>query len=53
MKISHNVINGVSLVNFDGFAPASQWGELSVPGKPPAVAASMRFFGRKQQESTR
>ena len=29
VKISHTVMNGVSLVNFDGFAPASQWEELS------------------------
>ena len=29
VKISHTVINGVALVNFDGFAPASQWKELS------------------------
>ena len=30
VKISHTVVNGASLVNFDGFAPASQWEELSV-----------------------
>jgi hypothetical protein len=30
VKISHSVLNGVSLVNFDGFAPASQWEALSV-----------------------
>ncbi|MFY9645170.1 MAG: hypothetical protein WAK29_08325 [Terriglobales bacterium] len=30
VKISHSVINGISLVNLDGFAPASQWEELSV-----------------------
>ena len=29
VKISHTVISGISLINFDGFAPASQWGELS------------------------
>jgi hypothetical protein len=29
VNISHTVVNGVSLVNYDGFAPASQWGELS------------------------
>ncbi len=28
VKISHAVVNGISLVNFDGFAPASQWEEL-------------------------
>jgi hypothetical protein len=26
---SHTVLNGISLINFDGFAPASQWQELS------------------------
>jgi hypothetical protein len=29
VKISHTVINGLSLINLDGFAPASQWEELS------------------------
>lgn len=29
VKISHAVINGIRLVNLDGFAPASQWEELS------------------------
>jgi hypothetical protein len=29
VKISHAVINGISLTNLDGFAPASQWEELS------------------------
>ena len=29
VKISHNVVNGISLVNLDGFAPASQWEELA------------------------
>ena len=33
VKISHTVVNGISLVNFDGFAPASQWEEL-VPDMP-------------------
>jgi hypothetical protein len=28
VQISHTVLNGISLVNFDGFAPASQWEEL-------------------------
>ena len=28
VKISHTVINGISLINLDGFAPASQWEEL-------------------------
>ncbi len=29
VKISHTVRNGISLINLDGFAPASQWQELS------------------------
>jgi len=29
VKISHTTVNGSSLLNFDGFAPASQWTELS------------------------
>jgi hypothetical protein len=42
VKISHTVLNGTPLVNFDGFAPASQWEELSCslaarPGKDAAL----------------
>jgi hypothetical protein len=29
VKISHTTLNGRSLLNLDGFAPASQWQELS------------------------
>jgi hypothetical protein len=29
VEISHAVVNGISLINLDGFAPASQWEELS------------------------
>jgi hypothetical protein len=29
VKISHIVLNGASLLNLDGFAPAGQWEELS------------------------
>jgi hypothetical protein len=29
IKISHVVVNGASLLNLDGFAPASQWEKLS------------------------
>ena len=35
VKISHTVLNGTALLNLDGFAPASQWEELS-----PAVATN-------------
>jgi hypothetical protein len=39
VKISHTVINGIRLVNLDGFAPASQWAELSnAIAIPPATA---------------
>jgi hypothetical protein len=37
VKISHVVLNGTSLLNLDGFAPASQWKELS--SASPATAA--------------
>jgi hypothetical protein len=29
VKISHSTVNGLTLTNLDGFAPASQWQELS------------------------
>ena len=29
VKVSHAVVNGTSLLNFDGFASAAQWEELS------------------------
>ncbi len=29
IKISHTFVNGTSLLNLDGFAPAGQWGQLS------------------------
>jgi len=28
VKISHSIVNGRSMLNFDGFAPASQWSEF-------------------------
>ena len=34
VKISHSIVNGTSLLNFDGFAPASQWEELSFASAP-------------------
>jgi hypothetical protein len=37
VKISHAVMNGISLINLDGFAPASQWEELAAQ---PASSAS-------------
>ena len=32
VKITHTTVNGTSLLNFDGFAPAARWEELSGPG---------------------
>jgi len=29
VQITHTIINGTSLLNLEGFAPASQWEELS------------------------
>ena len=29
VKVSHTIINGTSLLNFDAFAPASQWEKLA------------------------
>ncbi len=49
VKISHTVINGVSLVNLDGFAPASQWEELSVT--LPIPPSSVRKESRKTRAS--
>jgi hypothetical protein len=34
VKISHTTLNGRSLLNFIGFAPASQWDELSSASSP-------------------
>lgn len=34
VKISHTMVNGISLINLDGFAPASQWEELSASPVP-------------------
>jgi len=41
VKISRRIVNGIALVNLDGFAPASQWEELSagIPASPVAGAA--------------
>jgi hypothetical protein len=43
VKISHTVINGISSINLDGFAPASQWEELSTtPMFNPAASKTER-----------
>ena len=39
VKISHALLNGIALRNLEGFAPASQWEELSL-GAPPTVKGS-------------
>lgn len=50
VKISHSVVNGISLVNLDGFAPASQWEELSTSSRVPPriVAAVARCTGKER-----
>ena len=40
VKISHSTVKGNSLLNFDGFAPASQWEELSCTYKRSSGVAS-------------
>jgi hypothetical protein len=35
VKISHTMVNGIRLVNLDGFAPASQWEELATAVRIP------------------
>jgi hypothetical protein len=40
VKISHTVIRGISVINFDGFAPASQWEELSTATSIAAATAA-------------
>jgi hypothetical protein len=40
VKIGHVVVNGTTFVNLEGFAPASQWQELS-----PAVVSSLTSAG--------
>ena len=43
VKISHTTINATSLLNFDGFAPASQWKELSaMPTQRPNSSEAAR-----------
>ena len=49
VKISHTVINGISLVNFDGFAPASQWEEFSTA--VPIPPAGNGHGSRKERAS--
>jgi hypothetical protein len=34
VKISHTTLHRTSVLNFDGFAPASQWEELSFASSP-------------------
>jgi len=49
VKISHTVVNGISLVNLDGFAPASQWEELATA--IPIPPAGNGKGPRKERES--
>jgi hypothetical protein len=53
VKVSHTVVNGVCLVNFDGFAPASQWGELSggISSQPSPKSCKSDRVARKRRAS--
>jgi hypothetical protein len=42
VKISHDVVNGASLLNLDGFAPNNQWGELPIVSQDHAKAEVAR-----------
>ena len=41
IKVSHVVMNGTSLVNLDGFAPAGQWEQLSSTALPSPAASEV------------
>ena len=41
VKISHTTVHGTSLLNFDGFAPASQWPALSSAATPGNAASEV------------
>jgi hypothetical protein len=45
VKISHTVVNGISVINLDGFAPASQWEEVS------AASTSSTSLPRAKQDA--
>jgi len=40
VKFSHTVMNGISLINLDGFAPAREWEELFAASVPSHAEAS-------------
>jgi hypothetical protein len=48
VKVSHTVVNGISLVNLDGFIPASQWEQLSIT--IPILPAAKGKGTRKEQK---
>lgn len=49
VKVSHSIVNGISLANLDGFAPASQWEELSAVSRiPPRTQPSPRMQSRER-----
>jgi hypothetical protein len=41
VKVSHGNVNGTSLLNLDGFAPASQWEELSSSPLPKSTGSEV------------
>ena len=54
VNISHTIVNGVSLTNFDGVAPASQWEELSGSTRvPPQTTTAVTFAKSKRERTSR
>ena len=51
VNVSHTVVNGISLANFDGFAPASQWEQLSIAIPIPIPPTTNRSVSRKVRVS--
>ncbi len=39
VNVSHQIVHGTSMLNFEGFGPASQWSELA-PFLPPGKTAA-------------
>ena len=52
VKISHSVINGTTVLDFDGFAPASSWRKLSAATEPPISPAISPAIAESTPAST-
>ena len=52
VKVSHTVVNGTSLLNFDGFAQESQWEELSPRCVVATVGGNVMTYSYTQSANT-